>query len=90
MPKQKNKRLNKPEKDSIYILKMVLYHIIGVQWLRITLPSGSLVPIPIGFLIGLIFTAHEHFQIDRKIEYAILIMAMFIGFWLPVGITIIT
>ncbi len=80
----------KPELDSVYILKLALFLIIGSQWLYIA--DGSTpkqLPIPIGALIGLIFATHEHFRIDRKMEYAILIIAMFVGFWLPMGITII-
>ncbi len=89
--KQVKKRrlvINSQEADTIYLLKLVVYIILGSQWLRIT--SGTNVtPIPIGFGIGLLFTTHDHFQIDRKIEYAILLMAMFFGFWVPMGINII-
>lgn len=89
MSKRRINRRQKPEKDSVYILKIILYHVIGIQWLRITLHSGMIIPIPIGFLIGLLFTSHEHFQIDRKIEYAVLLTAMVIGFWLPVGVSVL-
>jgi len=89
MPKRNRKKRLKPEKDTVYILKIILYNVIGIQWLRITLHSGVMIPIPIGFIIGLLFTSHEHFQIDRKIEYAVLLMAMVIGFWLPVGVSIL-
>jgi hypothetical protein len=73
------------EVDSVYFLKLVLYLILGSQWLRITRGSSQ-IPIPYGLIIGLAFAWHEHFQIDRKIEYAILLVAMFIGFWLPLGL----
>ena len=76
------------EADGIYILKLVLYLIIGAQWLRIT--KGSMtIPIPIGLLVGLLFARTDRFQIDRKIEYAILLLSMFVGFWLPLGIEIV-
>jgi hypothetical protein len=76
------------EPDSVYFLKLVLYLIIGVQWFRIS--KGSItVPLPIGFIIGLLFARTDHFQIDRKIEYAILLVAMLIGFWLPIGFELI-
>jgi hypothetical protein len=84
------KRSVKPkssETNTAYMLKLVLYLIIGSQWLRISHGTGEL-PIPIGFIIGMLFTMHEHFQIDRKIEYAVLLMALFIGFWLPMGINV--
>jgi len=76
------------EKDSTYMLKIVLYLIIGSQWLRITTGLNEL-PIPVGFIIGMLFSRHDHFIIDRKIEYAVLLMAAFIGFWIPMGINLI-
>lgn len=80
----------KPELDSVYILKLALFLIIGSQWLYIADGSSpKQFPVPIGALVGLLFAMHEHFQIDRKMEYAVLIIAMFVGFWLPMGITII-
>ncbi len=84
--KTTNKRAVKSETDSTYLFKLVMYMIIGSQWLHIV-RGGSDIPLPVGFVIGLLFTAHEHFQIDRKIEYAVLLMSMFLGFWLPMGIT---
>ena len=76
--------------DSVFILKVILFLILGSQWLHITGSSGSDIPIPVGAGIGAFFAVHEHFKIDRKIEYAIILIAMFIGFWLPTGITILT
>lgn len=76
----------KPELDSVYILKLVMYLIIGAQWLKIVTVSGMQIPIPLGALLGLIFAAHDHFQLDRKIEYALLLVSMFIGFWVPLGL----
>lgn len=76
------------ESDSAYMLKLVMYLIIGSLWLKINTGNNSELPIPIGFVVGLFFAMHDHFQIDRKIEYALLLVAMFIGFWLPIGIFI--
>lgn len=91
MVKKKSKiKRSKPELDSIYILKLALFLIIGSQWLYIADGSSpKQFPIPIGALVGLLFAMHDHFQIDRKMEYAMIIVAMFVGFWLPMGITII-
>lgn len=76
--------------DSVFIFKLVLFLILGSQWLRITdATGGNELPIPVGALIGLAFAVHDHFKIDRKIEYALLLVAMFIGFWLPMGITLV-
>ena len=87
--KKQSKSVKKPQElDSVYVLKLVLYLIIGAQWVRVT--KGSMqYPIPIGFILGLLFASHDHFQIDRKIEYAMLILAMFIAFWLPLGLEIV-
>jgi hypothetical protein len=81
----KNKKTTS-ELDGVYILKLVLYLLVGSQWLHLTIKSGTQVQIPLGALIGLLFAAHEHFRIDRKIEYAVLLVAMFVGYWLPMGL----
>jgi len=70
------------EKDSVYFLKLVLFFLLGCLWLQFG--NGS-VPIPVGLLFGLILTSHEHFQIDRKVEYAILLIATILSFVAPVG-----
>ncbi len=90
MAKTKKRASNKSsaELDSVYLLKLVLYLIIGSQWLRFVYASGSQIPVPIGLLVGIFFASHDHFQIDRKIEYAVLLVAMLIGFWSQVGIFI--
>ena len=85
---RKQKSKSRSESDSEYLLKLVMYLIIGSVWLKITSSSSGQIPIPIGFIIGLIFASHEHFRIDRKIEFAVLLVAMLVGFWLPIGIFI--
>ena len=89
--KQKRKSKSKAESDSSYFLKLVLYFILGTLWVRllnVNIGSFEHLSVPIGLVIGLVFASHEHFQIDRKIEFAILLGATFISFYLPVGITI--
>lgn len=81
------KRKTKTEADSAYFLKLVLYLIVGSLWVKITTETAQ-VPIPVGFILGLLFTTHEHFKIDRKIEYAVLLIAALIGFWAPIGLYI--
>jgi hypothetical protein len=46
------------------------------------------IPLPVGFALGLVFSSHEHFQIDRKIEYAALVVAMLVGYFAPYGLYI--
>ncbi len=77
------------ELDSVYMLKLVLYLIIGAQWIRLENHSGATqIPIPIGLIVGMLFAAHDHFKIDRRIEFAVLLIAMFVGFWTQVGVYI--
>lgn len=74
--------------DAVYILKLVLYLILGSQWLRIT--RGSLtIPLPLGVIIGILFAHTERYPVDRRIQYAILLLSMFIGFWLPIGFELV-
>jgi hypothetical protein len=72
--------------DGVYLLKMTLYLLMGSIWVKISSGSDVDVPIPIGLIIGLAFTLHEHFQIDRKIEYALLLAAMLFGYFAPYGL----
>ncbi len=78
--------VKKKESDSAYLLKLLLYLLLGSLWLKVTPASSTQIPIPVGFIIGLIFATHEHFQIDRKIEYAVLLIAAAAGFLLPFGV----
>ena len=76
------------EPDNIYILKLVLYLILGALWLRITFDTMTL-PLPVGAIIGLFIARTERFGTDRKIEYAVLLISMFVGFWLPIGVELV-
>lgn len=81
------KQKSAKETDGVYFLKLVLYLIAGSFWVRVV-TSDMQIPFPIGLVVGLLFVQVERFRIDRKIEYALLLVAMFIGFWLPIGIDI--
>lgn len=76
------------EPDGTYLLKLVLYIVIGAQWLWIGTSNGNRLPIPVGLVIGLLFVMHDHFKIDRKIEYAVLLVATLFGYIAAVGIFI--
>lgn len=76
------------ELDSVFLLKTLLYMILGAQWLWFDLSNGGRVPLPVGLLIGIVFAMHDHFQIDRKIEYAVLLVAMLVGFMANIGVAI--
>lgn len=75
------------ETDTIYVLKLILYLILGSQWLRITKGTVT-IPLPVGLIIGLWFARSDRLSFDRKMAYAILLLSMFIGFWLPLGLEI--
>ncbi len=72
MPKKKNKT----EPNSLYFIKILLYFLLGMIWIKV---DGKTV-FPIGLVIGILLSMHEHFQIDRKVEYAILLIATLLGY----------
>lgn len=77
------------ELDGVYILKIVLYLIIGAQWVWVVDPGLTRqIPLPLGLVVGALFAKHDHFQIDRKIEFAILLIACLVGFWSQTGLFI--
>lgn len=84
------KKQTNSEPDSVYFLKLVLYVVLGSFWLKFAAPvqiGDFLVHgFPLGLIVGLLFASHDHFQIDRKIEYAILILVTIVTFFLPAGI----
>ena len=83
----KKKKSARTEPDGVFFLKLMLYIIVGSQWLFIVDPELSQqLPIPFGLIIGLLFASHEHFKIDKKIEYAVLLIASLVGFWARSGI----
>ncbi len=63
------------ETDSVYFLKILLYFVLGTIWIK----YHGLVVFPIGLAVGLLFSRSDHFAIDRKIEYAVLIIAALMG-----------
>lgn len=87
--KKPKKSTASTQPDSVYLLKLVLYLIVGAQWIYFKSGTGSgQIPIPIGLIVGILFASHDHFKIDRKIEFAVLLVAMFVGFWSQVGVYI--
>ena len=89
IPVKKNiSKMSNTETDSNFFLKSVVFLILGAQWVYIQISPDVQIPIPVGLIIGLVFATHEHFQIDRKIEYVILLISAFIAFWLPIGLII--
>lgn len=79
------------QSDLNYFAKILVFFILGTFWVRllhINIGPFEHFSVPAGFAIGLVIASHERLQIDRKIEYVVLISATFISFYLPVGVTI--
>jgi hypothetical protein len=70
------------EYDSVYFLKVLIYLLLGTVWLA---PGGQRL-VPIGLILGLLVVQHDKLQIDRKIEYAILLVGTILGL-AGIGIT---
>lgn len=91
MKSKKTPKNQSGESDSAYFLKLVLYVIMGSIWLKFGEPlqitdTFQLMGLPVGLVIGLLFASHDHFQMDRKVEYAILVIMTIVSLFLPVGI----
>lgn len=82
MKKAAKAKVQTKETDSLYFLKILLYLVLGTIWIK---HNGQLI-IPLGLLVGLLFTRKDHFMIDRKIEYALLIIAAILGLSTQYGI----
>lgn len=92
MPAKTKTPNTETESDSAYFLKLVLYVVLGSFWIKFADPIilGDIVinALPIGLVLGLIFASHDHFQVDRKIEYAVLIIVTILSYFAPSGILI--
>ena len=75
------------ESDNAYFLKILIYFVLGMIWVKV----NGYVILPAGLILGVIIAQHDHFAIDRKVEYAVLIVAAilglsgmgaFLGFWI--------
>ena len=74
------------EMDGPYFLKLLLYVILGTIWFNLIFSSGFKVPLPIGLIAGVLFARKDRYLVDRKIEYAVLLVAMLVGYFLPYGL----
>lgn len=81
------------ESDGQYLLKLVLVILLGTVWLKFgSIQQFGAVPvagIPLGALCGfLVVSRFEHMQTDRKIWYAVLVVATIVSYFLPAGIVL--
>lgn len=92
MSKKKQTKTSYIEAESTYVLKIVIYLLLGMLWLRLASPveigALSISAFPIGLIIALLFIRNDHFAIDRKIEYPLVIIATIISFFFDAGIVI--
>ncbi len=83
--KHVQKRTDDDPYDGVFAIKLALYVVAGSMWLKIS--SGhSIIPIPVGLIAGMYLASKEHFRTDRKIDYAVLLIAALFGFWAPFGL----
>jgi hypothetical protein len=71
------------EKDSVYFLKLVLFFILGTLWVQFGDANG--LALPVGLIFGVLLANHDHFAIDKKIEYAVLLVAAILSYVVPIG-----
>ncbi len=69
------KKTSARESDNAYFLKILIYFLFGMTWIKL---NGYMV-VPAGLIVGLLLAQHDHFAIDRKIEYAVLIVSAILG-----------
>lgn len=89
---RKNTKNTEQETDSAFLLKVVMYIILASIWLKFDTPIDlgftGLYGIPVGLFIGLIVASQDKFQIDRKIEYVLLIVMTIVTYFVPAGIVL--
>ena len=81
------------ERDSIFLLKLVLSILAGSLWLKFSSPVnlGEVVfsGFPLGLIVGLlIISRFETRSENRKIFYAVIFICAVISFFVPSGIVI--
>ena len=81
------------ESDGQYLLKLVLFVLLGTFWLKFSDPvtwlGMSIHALPVGLVLGLILVNRfEKSQADRKIWYAMLVVVGIISYFVPAGIVI--
>jgi hypothetical protein len=78
-PKHKRSLLH----DAFFLIKAALYLLLGTVWIAF----GGHRWVPIGVIVGFAFSQIEILRLDRKIEYALLVVGALLGLY-GLGITI--
>ncbi len=83
----KNKHQKKSDdNDGSYLFKLVLTLVCGFVWVKLSINHSINLPLPVGFVVGLYYCAKDRSKTDRKITYAVLLVAMLVGFWSGLGL----
>lgn len=90
--KQRWRNTRMPETDGVFLLKVMLYIVLGTFWIKFGQPlqlgTALLNGLPVGFLIGMFIAAREKRQINRKIAYSLLIIVTILCYFFPAGVVI--
>ena len=70
-----NKKPAPRETDNVYFLKILVYLVLGTVWVK----YNGFVVLPLGLILGIVLAQKDHFAIDRKIEYAVLVVSAILG-----------
>jgi len=73
--KKARKKFASPETDNVYFLKILIYFVMGTIWVK----YNGFVVFPLGLALGVLIAQKDHFAIDRKVEYAVLIVSAVLG-----------
>lgn len=84
--RRKRKTKTAIDVDAVYFMKLVIVLILGSLWLKVGDGQTWQLPLPVGMAAGLMFIRNERLKNDRKIMYGVLLAAMLVGFWTPIGI----
>ncbi len=83
MNPKKQKQTKFHESDIAFLIKSALYLILGTVWIS----WGGYRWLPIGVIVGFGLSKIEVLRINRKIEYALLVVGALFGLY-SLGITI--
>jgi len=70
---------------SHFFLKLTLFFVLGLIWLRLGAAVGPITVVPVGLIVGLILAYFEQFRIGRGIEIAVLLVAALISYLWDLG-----
>lgn len=88
-PRNMNREIYKNQRVYSYVfLKIALFFVLGIIWLRFGMKIGPIEVLPIGLVVGLVFAIFERFRIGRRIEILVLIIAALVSYFTPIGIII--